>query len=166
MSLPIKWVALYICAKGVNFAFVSTILDWIVVLYRQCGIFSLHYSICLFLSSSYSGFYCSLIFLLRCFTALHMLSIRYPLLIYYAVYIGVRFGWTFISLFQSTLVLLSISTTKMCHIFQIFSPLEASSYTFSYSVFSLNPWSCASVCIRLEPWIYSAKKMNIKKLNI
>jgi hypothetical protein len=68
---------------------VSTILDWIVKLSRQCGIYSLYHSICLFLSSSYSDFYCSLIFLLRCFAALHMLSIRYPLLIYYAsVYRG------------------------------------------------------------------------------
>jgi hypothetical protein len=163
VSLPSKWVALYICAKGVNFAFVSTILDWIVVLYRQCGIFSLYYSIYLFLSSSYSDFYCSLMFLLRCFAALHMLSIRYPLLIYYAsVYRGpVRMN-VFFSLFQFKLVLLFISTTKMCHIFQIFSPLEASSYTFSYSVFSLNPWSCASVCRTVD----SAKKMNIKKINI
>jgi len=30
---------MYICAKGVNFAFVSAILDWIVKLSLQCGIF-------------------------------------------------------------------------------------------------------------------------------
>ena len=48
----------------------------------------------------------------------------------------------------------------------MFSRLEASSYTFSYSIFSLNPWSGKSVCMRLGPWIYSAKKMNIKNINI
>lgn len=58
-------------------------------LYRQCGIFSFYCSICLLVSSSYSDFCCSLIFFLRCFGALHIINIHYPLLIYDAsVYRG------------------------------------------------------------------------------
>jgi len=111
---------MYICAKGVNFAFVSTILDWIMKLSLQCGIFLFYYSICLFLSSSYSDFYCNLIF-----AVLHMLSIRYPLLFYYAsVYRGSVLDERFISLFQFKLVLLFISTTK-CVIYSTCSPFRS-----------------------------------------